>query len=300
MRPTNDLHVIDTQPLLTPDGMKADLPISPAAAELVYRTREEIRDLLRGRDSRLLVVVGPCSVHDPKAALDYAERLHAAAPPPPGRAPARHARVLREAADDGGLEGPGQRSAPQRKPRHRRRPPHRAGAPRAPRGRGDAGGDRGPRPDRAAVPRGRRVVGGHRRPDHREPDAPRDGERPLHARRVQERDRRRAHGRHPRAGRRVASAQFPGRRRRRPGRDCSHRGQPRRARRPSGRQRGTELRRGARRGGGGGAREGGRPVAHARRLQPRQQREEPPPAAPRHRGGRAPGGRGIAAHPRRR
>jgi 3-deoxy-7-phosphoheptulonate synthase len=77
MRPTNDLHVIDTQPLLTPDGMKADLPISPAAAELVYRTREEIRDLLRGRDSRLLVVVGPCSVHDPKAALDYADRLHA-------------------------------------------------------------------------------------------------------------------------------------------------------------------------------------------------------------------------------
>jgi 3-deoxy-7-phosphoheptulonate synthase len=75
MRPTNDLHVIDTQPLLTPDEMKAELPISPTAAELVYRTREEIRDVLRGRDSRLLVVVGPCSVHDPKAALDYADRL---------------------------------------------------------------------------------------------------------------------------------------------------------------------------------------------------------------------------------
>jgi 3-deoxy-7-phosphoheptulonate synthase len=76
MRPTNDLNVIDTQPLLTPDALKADLPISPAAAELVYRTREEIRALLRGEDSRLLVVVGPCSVHDPKAALDYAGRLH--------------------------------------------------------------------------------------------------------------------------------------------------------------------------------------------------------------------------------
>jgi 3-deoxy-7-phosphoheptulonate synthase len=75
MRPTNDLNVIETQPLLTPNELKADLPISPGASELVYRSREEIRDILRGRDSRLLVVVGPCSVHDPEAALDYARRL---------------------------------------------------------------------------------------------------------------------------------------------------------------------------------------------------------------------------------
>jgi 3-deoxy-7-phosphoheptulonate synthase len=75
MRPTNDLNVIDTQPLRTPDGLKADLPISTRAADLVYRTREEIRAVLRGRDSRLLVVVGPCSVHDPAAAIDYASRL---------------------------------------------------------------------------------------------------------------------------------------------------------------------------------------------------------------------------------
>jgi 3-deoxy-7-phosphoheptulonate synthase len=75
MRPTNDLNVIDTQPLRTPDGLKAELPITPGAAELVYRTREEIRAVLRGRDTRLLVVVGPCSVHDPKAALEYADRL---------------------------------------------------------------------------------------------------------------------------------------------------------------------------------------------------------------------------------
>jgi 3-deoxy-7-phosphoheptulonate synthase len=75
MRPTNDLNVIDTQPLRTPDGLKAELPITPGAAELVYRTREQIRAVLRGRDPRLLVVVGPCSVHDPKAALEYADRL---------------------------------------------------------------------------------------------------------------------------------------------------------------------------------------------------------------------------------
>jgi 3-deoxy-7-phosphoheptulonate synthase len=75
MRPTNDLNVIDTELLRTPDGLKADLPISPAASELVYRTREEIRGVLRGRDARMLVIVGPCSIHDPKAAIEYAERL---------------------------------------------------------------------------------------------------------------------------------------------------------------------------------------------------------------------------------
>jgi 3-deoxy-7-phosphoheptulonate synthase len=75
MRPTNDLNVVETQLLRTPDGLKADLPISARAAELVYRSREEIRAVLRGRDSRLLVVVGPCSVHDPEAAIEYAGRL---------------------------------------------------------------------------------------------------------------------------------------------------------------------------------------------------------------------------------
>jgi 3-deoxy-7-phosphoheptulonate synthase len=75
MRPTNDLNVIDTEPLCTPDELKADVPISPGASELVYRTREEIRSVLRGRDTRMLVIVGPCSIHDPKAAIEYAERL---------------------------------------------------------------------------------------------------------------------------------------------------------------------------------------------------------------------------------
>ncbi|HEX3772008.1 MAG TPA: 3-deoxy-7-phosphoheptulonate synthase [Polyangiaceae bacterium] len=75
MRPTNDLNVIDTAPLLTPDQLKAEVPISTAASELVFRTREEIRGVLRGRDPRMLVIVGPCSIHDPSAAIDYAERL---------------------------------------------------------------------------------------------------------------------------------------------------------------------------------------------------------------------------------
>jgi 3-deoxy-7-phosphoheptulonate synthase len=75
MRLTNDLNVIDTEPLRSPNWLKTQIPITPGAAELVYRTREDIRSVLRGHDPRLLVVVGPCSVHDPAAAIDYAEHL---------------------------------------------------------------------------------------------------------------------------------------------------------------------------------------------------------------------------------
>jgi 3-deoxy-7-phosphoheptulonate synthase len=77
MRGTNNIHVLDTQPLPSPDALKADLPITEEAAELVYRSREEVRAVLAGRDRRPLVVVGPCSIHDPEAALDYAEQLRA-------------------------------------------------------------------------------------------------------------------------------------------------------------------------------------------------------------------------------
>jgi 3-deoxy-7-phosphoheptulonate synthase len=75
--PTNDLNVIGTAPLRSPDELKAELPITRGAAQTVYRAREEVRAVLRGTDRRLLVVVGPCSVHEPAAALDYAHRLEA-------------------------------------------------------------------------------------------------------------------------------------------------------------------------------------------------------------------------------
>ncbi|MCL2447342.1 MAG: 3-deoxy-7-phosphoheptulonate synthase, partial [Polyangiaceae bacterium] len=75
MRGTNNIHVLDTQPLPSPDALKGDLPITEGAAELVYRSRAEIRAVLSGHDRRPLVVVGPCSIHDPASAMDYAERL---------------------------------------------------------------------------------------------------------------------------------------------------------------------------------------------------------------------------------
>jgi 3-deoxy-7-phosphoheptulonate synthase len=75
MRQTNNLHVVDTMALMTPTDLKTELPISDTQSELVAQVREAIRAILRGDDQRLLVVVGPCSIHDPAAALDYAKRL---------------------------------------------------------------------------------------------------------------------------------------------------------------------------------------------------------------------------------
>jgi 3-deoxy-7-phosphoheptulonate synthase len=75
MRQTSDLRILGTVPLLSPDELKAEVPLPDDAAETVYRAREEVRDVLHGRDTRPLVIVGPCSIHDPQAALEYGERL---------------------------------------------------------------------------------------------------------------------------------------------------------------------------------------------------------------------------------
>ena len=61
----------------TPAQVLADMPLSETAQRVVVESRDAIRDVLHGRDDRLLVIVGPCSVHDPRAALDYARRLSA-------------------------------------------------------------------------------------------------------------------------------------------------------------------------------------------------------------------------------
>ncbi len=72
---TENLHVLELVPLITPRTLKAELPASPAALRTVVQTRRAVRDILDGKDRRLLVVVGPCSIHDPDAALEYADRL---------------------------------------------------------------------------------------------------------------------------------------------------------------------------------------------------------------------------------
>jgi 3-deoxy-7-phosphoheptulonate synthase len=70
-----DTRIAGSVPLLPPEALLAALPLSGQAAAMVERTRAEVRAVLDSTDDRLLVVAGPCSVHDPVAALDYAGRL---------------------------------------------------------------------------------------------------------------------------------------------------------------------------------------------------------------------------------
>jgi 3-deoxy-7-phosphoheptulonate synthase len=74
---TQDLHVKEIVRLLTPRELKAQLPATDAANATVARSRERVIRILRREDPRLLVVIGPCSIHDEKGALDYAARLNA-------------------------------------------------------------------------------------------------------------------------------------------------------------------------------------------------------------------------------
>src|SRR5436189_5720816 len=82
---TQNLHVVKTEPLVAPRVIKGELPGSDALYEVVVRARATIRDIIAGRDRRLLAVVGPCSIHDPEAALDYAGPLGALAERPPDK-----------------------------------------------------------------------------------------------------------------------------------------------------------------------------------------------------------------------
>ncbi|EEW49994.1 3-deoxy-7-phosphoheptulonate synthase [Corynebacterium efficiens YS-314] len=72
---TSNKRVVAFHELPSPAELTADNPLSPRQAEKVERDRQEIADIFAGDDDRLVVVVGPCSVHDPEAAIDYANRL---------------------------------------------------------------------------------------------------------------------------------------------------------------------------------------------------------------------------------
>ena len=72
---TQDIRINDMQELICPEALEVKHPLTDAARQTVLEARSRIQDILHGRDDRLVVVVGPCSVHDPEAAMDYARRL---------------------------------------------------------------------------------------------------------------------------------------------------------------------------------------------------------------------------------
>ena len=75
---TDDLRIKEIKELLPPARLLADFPITDKAAETVYETRQAIHRILHGADDRVLVITGPCSIHDTKAAKEYAARLQEA------------------------------------------------------------------------------------------------------------------------------------------------------------------------------------------------------------------------------
>ncbi|MDB5389187.1 MAG: phospho-2-dehydro-3-deoxyheptonate aldolase [Planctomycetaceae bacterium] len=75
MKPTQQIHVKGTTPLISPRDLLEQIPMSEAANRTVVQGRDELIRVLSGEDPRVLAVVGPCSIHDEVAALEYAEKL---------------------------------------------------------------------------------------------------------------------------------------------------------------------------------------------------------------------------------
>ena len=72
---TDDIRIDEIRQLLPPSVLLAELPILESSAQLINSTRSDIENVLNGLSDKLLVVVGPCSIHDQKAAIDYAEHV---------------------------------------------------------------------------------------------------------------------------------------------------------------------------------------------------------------------------------
>jgi 3-deoxy-7-phosphoheptulonate synthase len=74
---TDDLRIKAVRDVSPPDQVRNEHPLTNAASKTVFKARHAIHNILHDRDDRLVVIVGPCSIHDPKAAIEYAQRLKA-------------------------------------------------------------------------------------------------------------------------------------------------------------------------------------------------------------------------------
>jgi len=75
MQPTSDIRIRSVRPLISPAILEDELPLGDAGAARIQKARSDVAHVIMGLDDRLLVLVGPCSVHDPESALDYARKL---------------------------------------------------------------------------------------------------------------------------------------------------------------------------------------------------------------------------------
>ena len=75
MPSTSDIRIRSVRPLISPAILEEELPLSPSGEAQIQQSRSAVADIILGQDDRLLAIVGPCSVHDPAAALEYARKL---------------------------------------------------------------------------------------------------------------------------------------------------------------------------------------------------------------------------------
>ena len=71
----DDVRIQNIRPLMAPEILLEDLPLSDSQNETIFAGRREIERVIDGEDDRLVLVVGPCSIHDPEAGLEYARKL---------------------------------------------------------------------------------------------------------------------------------------------------------------------------------------------------------------------------------
>jgi len=72
LQPTDDLRITQVRPLIPPAILLEEIPISEGASNVIADARSAVANALAGRDPRLVIIAGPCSIHDPHAALEYA------------------------------------------------------------------------------------------------------------------------------------------------------------------------------------------------------------------------------------
>ncbi len=72
---TDDLKIVEIKELIAPSDLHKEFPITDSASRCVFTARADVQNILQGKDDRLLAIVGPCSIHDPDAASEYADRL---------------------------------------------------------------------------------------------------------------------------------------------------------------------------------------------------------------------------------
>ena len=75
MSKLENIHISEITPIITPNDLKANFKISEETSNFVINSRQTISNIIQKKDNRLLLIVGPCSIHDPKAALEYAKKL---------------------------------------------------------------------------------------------------------------------------------------------------------------------------------------------------------------------------------